>query len=62
MKVKLMQQISGTRDGDPWPAPGDVLVVSDDEGAQLCANGLAVPVAESPKPETRAKTTRKKSA
>jgi hypothetical protein len=62
MKIRMVQQISGPRDGQDWPAPGDVLVVSDDEGAQLCANGLAVPVAEKPKPETRAKTTRKKTA
>ena len=37
--------ISGSRNGVDWPQSGETLVVSDDEGAQLCANGLADPVA-----------------
>lgn len=53
VKIKMTQQITGTRDGSPWPAPGGELVVPDAEGAELCAQGLAVPVAETPKPEKR---------
>jgi len=65
VKVRMNQQISGLRStGDKWPAAGDEIVVSDNEGADLCANGYAVPVAEKPKPEKRTvkkKTTRKRS-
>jgi len=60
VKIKMQQQITGTRDGAAWPAVGDTLVVPDAEGAALCAQGLAVPVAEQPKPEKR--TTRKKTS
>ena len=36
--------ISGGRgDGTAWPAPGEILVVSDEEGRALCAAGLAIP-------------------
>lgn len=44
-------QMSGTRDGADWPARGELLNVSDDEGAQLIAAGLA-DVAESDAPAT----------
>lgn len=54
MKVKMTQQISGLRNNVPWPAVGGEIVVSDDEGASLCSNGYAVPVAEVPTPEKRA--------
>lgn len=54
--------ISGTRSGVDWPPIGGTLDVDDEEGAQLCAGGLAEPVAEPqkvwtatmPEPETRA--------
>jgi hypothetical protein len=54
--------ISGTRNGADWPPLGGVLDVDDDEGAQLCAGGLAEPVydpdegvrtAVAPPPEVR---------
>lgn len=48
MKVKMKVQISGTRDGSPWPAPGGVVDVEDAEGADLCAGNLAEPVASDP--------------
>ena len=61
MKVRMNQQISGLRStGDKWPAAGDEIVVADNEGADLCANGYAVPVAETRKPEKR--TVKKKTA
>lgn len=44
MKVKMVVSISGTRGGVDWPPAGSVLEVSDEEGAQLCAGQLAVPV------------------
>lgn len=36
--------VSGTRDGVAWPARGGVLEVDDNEGAALCAAGMADPV------------------
>lgn len=52
MKVQMVVKISGTRDGADWPAPGESITVPDAEGAELCANGLAVPVKSSPVVET----------
>ena len=63
MKIKLKADMSGTRNGQDWPARGEVFEVDDDEGAELCAAGLAEPVASkagdktekavAPEPETR---------
>lgn len=44
MKVEL----SGTRNGQPWPKRGEVGHVPDAEGADLCASGMADPVADPP--------------
>jgi len=53
MKVRIVQQMSGTRsDGYPWPAANAILVVGDREGAELCAAGIAEPVAEHRTAET----------
>lgn len=59
MKIKMKQHITGFRDGERWPEAGGELVVPDQEGADLCAAGLAEPVAEKPKPEKRTTTKRK---
>lgn len=40
--IKLKVQITGTRDGVDWPAPGTVIDLPDDEAATLITNGLAV--------------------
>ena len=54
MKVRMLIGISGGRgDGTPWPHPGGELVVSDEEGAALCAGRMAVPVAEEDPAELR---------
>lgn len=44
MKVKMKVVMSGTRNGESWPLPGNDIEVPDEEGANMCANGLAVPV------------------
>lgn len=62
MKIKMKVGITGTRDGVRWPAPGGEITVPDSEGADLCAQGLAEPVAEQPKPEKRAAAPRKAAA
>jgi hypothetical protein len=48
MKVAM----SGTRSGVDWPPYGGVLECGDAEGAQLCAAGIAEPVAEPERVET----------
>lgn len=42
MEIQLIAAISGTRNGEAWPAPGEPFEVSDDEGAQLIGAQLAV--------------------
>ncbi len=52
MKVRMKTQITGTRNAQRWPAPGGEVTLPDNEGADLCAAGLAEPVAERAQPET----------
>lgn len=65
VKVEMKARITGTRDGVEWPELGQTLTVPDAEGADLCAAGLAVPVAQEPrkavaaKPETRKRAAKK---
>lgn len=40
--VKMVRQISGSRDGKDWPKPGETIDVPADEAKQLIANGNAV--------------------
>jgi len=44
VKVRIRGDISGSRNGVPWPKRGETMELPDDEGAQLCASGLAAPV------------------
>jgi len=45
MKIRMKYQLSGTRDGEPWPEPGGVVDLPDSEAAKYCGNGTAEPVA-----------------
>ena len=66
MRVQMRRVITGTRDGVEWPPPGGEIDLPDDEGAHLCAVGMAVPVVTEPKveravtPPTEKRTTRKR--
>jgi hypothetical protein len=44
MKVVLRHDISGTRNGEPWPPAGAELDLPDAEAAPLLASGAARPV------------------
>lgn len=62
MRVRMKVEVSGTRNGHPWPRRGEVVDVPDAEGADLCAAGLAEPVVDdrvetavAPPAETRAR-------
>jgi hypothetical protein len=57
MKIQMKVVMSGTRNGESWPLPGGELEVPDEEGANMCANGLAIPVSRKDRGvETRAET------
>jgi len=62
MRVKMLAEISGTRDGVPWPAVGDVCDVPDIEAAELVAAGYAETVAAAPKPSSVKKSAAAKKA
>ena len=46
MKIRMKADVSGSRNGQPWPARGETLELPDDEAANLCANGMAEPVGD----------------
>ncbi len=48
MKVRMKVSVTGTRDGQYWPPAGGIVAVPDYEGRQLCEQGLAEPVAQTP--------------
>lgn len=52
MKVRMKVDVSGSRNGQPWPSRGGVVDVPDDEGAHLCSAGMAVPLMPESEPET----------
>ncbi|MFJ3704859.1 MULTISPECIES: hypothetical protein [unclassified Streptomyces] len=58
--------MSGTRDGEPWPAKGGIVDLPDDEAKHLIAAGLAkepeVEEATAPEPETSTPAGRKPTA
>lgn len=49
MVIRMKHQILATRPGGTWPEVGETVEVSDLEGAELCAAGLAVPVKKTAK-------------
>lgn len=46
MRIRMRTDVSGSRDGQPWPKRGETMDVSDAEGADLCASGMAEPVGD----------------
>lgn len=43
MKVRMLQQVSGDRNGQPWPAPGEPMELSDAEVRAAISGGTAEP-------------------
>lgn len=41
MKIRMLGDVSGLRNGKPWPKRGTVITISDDEGEALCESGMA---------------------
>ena len=54
MNITMRRQISGSRDGVDWPAPGESIDVPDDEAASLIGLGLAEAAADAPADEAPA--------
>lgn len=54
MIITMLRQLSGTRDGVDWPAPGESMEVPDDEGASLIGLQLAKAADEAPADEAPA--------
>lgn len=54
MRVQLLTAITGTRDGQDWPAAGESVDLPDAEARDMIAAGLVVEVADAPKPQTAA--------
>jgi hypothetical protein len=52
MKVRMSEKLQGTRNGVRWPDAGGVVELGDQEGADLCAQGVAEPIAAEPKKAT----------
>lgn len=50
-KIVMLQQMSGSRNGKPWPAVGETAEVSEDEAVALC--GGQTPVARRDEPEAK---------
>lgn len=44
MKVRMKVSVSGTRNGEPWPARGSVVELPDAEAADYCKSGMAEPI------------------
>mgnify|MGYP001163556668 FL=1 len=44
-KVKMLIKLSGTRNGEDWPAPGETIDVPKQEADSLISNGFAEKVA-----------------
>lgn len=44
MRVRMTIQITGTRDGAYWPAPGGEIDLPEVEAAKMCAAQYATPV------------------
>lgn len=41
MRIKMTVEVSGSRNGKPWPKRGETMDLPDAEAAQLCAAGMA---------------------
>jgi hypothetical protein len=52
MRVKLSVQLSGTRDGVPWPPIGSVVDLPDDEARDMLTSGVAKALEDKDQPES----------
>lgn len=48
MKIRMLEQMSGTRDGEPWPALDEVAELPTAIAAHYVASGIAERVDDAP--------------
>lgn len=53
MKIRMKTDVSGNRDGQPWPKRGEVVDLPDDEATEMCETGMAEPASKDDDVETR---------
>lgn len=46
MLILMLGQVSGLRDGKPWPPPGHTMDLPFEEAMQLVGNQMAVPAVD----------------
>lgn len=46
MFIQMLGQVSGLRNGKPWPRPGGTIDLPDDEAVRLVQNQMAVPAVD----------------
>jgi len=46
MKIRMKADVSGSRNGKPWPRRGETVDVPAAEAADMCAAGIAEPVGD----------------
>lgn len=46
MRIRMKVDVSGMRNGQPWPPKGTVIDLPGDEAVQYCEAGMAFPVPE----------------
>lgn len=46
MRIVLIGDVSGTRNGQPWPPRGSTIELPDDEAAVLCQQRMAKPAVD----------------
>ena len=51
MRVEMLTQISGLRDGQEWPRPSETIEVPAHEGSDLILAGYAKEATDAPTPE-----------
>lgn len=59
MLVRMKVSISGSRNGVKWPARGEVIEVTNEEGSAYCSAGLAEPVRDEAETATLEEQTEK---
>lgn len=52
MRIRMTVEMSGTRNGEPWPKRGEVAELPTAEAAHLVGAGIAVEVPDEPPVET----------
>lgn len=53
MRIRMLVQMTGSRDGEPWPAEGEEADLPTAAAAHLVSSGVAEQVDETPQPDRK---------